>query len=697
MLRKTHIIAISVFGLMTTPAVASPTSMTADEARHLISRTGFGAAPHEIAGMIGMSYEDAVAQIMSGLDQGPTRPMPAWVDDWAYPFEQIWTLDQRSTDLFYTNRWLELEQLTAWWLAEMATTPSPLTERLVMFWSDHFANSFDAHENPQWTGKQNRFLRTHAAGNFADLADGMLHDPAMLVYLDNTQNFKDAPNENLGREFLELFTLGEGRGYTQDDVRAAARMLTGTTIQDHGTPRVILDEEGFDAGKKTIFGQTGRFDANDLVSLTLAHPEFGPYIVEKLWLTFVSDQIDQAEIDRLTVLWKANDLDLKPLLQDLFLTDAFWDKANRGRLVKSPLEMLIGTTRTFGLSMADARDLIWIAEELGQQPFLPPNVGGWPHGTAWINEATASARASTLTYLVYELEPSDVDVAPPMMAMTDEGGSPIVAANPGDLRIGQVFASYVEMREEGHGYGGSFTLYDVGFGGHNWRSISVWLEHDEEENFTSLFIYTGDCEPDCFTGFPIDDEEPGWVAYMPYDGFLDELPDITDADRALMQAVASHLPTLLSQTDGSVAYEYSEYEEPGRPVSADTYVQAAEIFKANAERQIGAHDGALVMGFSNPNALGLAGLEQAQAASSLDDYLEGRYERSAVPLIPAVTYADGRAWMNALPGTGPESARAAKAVLAVPRAAQGMREELIVGDPDALLRSLILSPAYQVK
>ena len=694
MFRKTLIVT-SLLALTAAPAIAGPDAMTVDEARHLVSRTGFGAAPHEMTALIGVSYADAVAQILSGLNQGPSTPMPAWVDDWAYPFEQIWTLDQTTTELFYTNRWKEYEQLSAWWFAEMAATPSPLTERLVLFWSDHFANSFDAHENPQWTGKQNQFLRENAAGNFADLAHGMLHDPGMLEFLDNVDNSKDAPNENLGREFLELFTLGEGRGYTQDDVRAAARMLTGTTIDDAGAPRVVLDEEMFDPGKKTIFGKTGRFDADDLVLLTLAHPDFGPYIVEKLWLTFVSDQLDAAEIDRLTGIWLANDLEIEPLLDELFLTEAFWDKANRGRLVKSPIEMLVGTTRTFGLTMADARDLIWIAEELGQIPFMPPNVGGWPHGTAWINEATASGRASTLTYLVTGIKEAAIDSAAPMMA--PEGSQTVVTAHPNDLRVGQVFAPYLEVRDSGHGYGGHFTLYDVGFAGHDWRSISFWLEHNDADPFTSLYIHTGDCAPDCFTGLPLDDEDPDWVSFEPWDGFFDALPNTSDNDIALMQALATHLPALLAQTEGAVTYGYSEDDPNRKAANVDQYVAAAELFAKNTADLIGGHDGALVMGFSNPNALGLAGLEASKAAGSLDAYFEDTREATAVPLIPAVVYEDGRAWLNALPGTGPESSRAAKAILAVPRAAQGMRDELIARDPDALLRSLILSPAYQVK
>lgn len=695
-LRTALLAATSAMCLTVSSGWAAPLALSAEDTRHLISRTGFGASPDEIKSLIGLDADSAVDAILDGISTTTVTPMPTWVDDWDYPYHQIWTLDQTTTELFYTNRWIEREHLSAWWLAEMAATPSPLTERLVLFWSDHFASSFDAHENSQWTARQNRFFRAHAAGNFADLAAGILQDPAMLVYLDNVSNVKDAPNENLGREYLELFTLGEGRGYTQDDVRAAARMLTGTTVSEDGTPRVVFDLDRFDAGKKTIFGQTGRFDTSDLVRLTLQNPAFGPYIVEKLWLAFVSDQPDPDEVARLTQIWLDNDLEIKPLLRAMFLSDAFWDKTNRGRLVKSPIEMLIGTSRSLGLPLADARDLIWITEDLGQTPFMPPNVGGWPDGIDWINEATASGRATALAAMLEQQRGREIaPLSAPMMLNTGDGEN-IVTADPDDLRVGQAFVTYVELRDPGHGYGGSFTLADVGFAGHDWRSISFWMEHNDTDNYTSLYLYSGDCAPDCMPNLPVGDDDPEWLSFEPWDGFADAYPDETGHDHALMRALATHLPALIASTGGQVVYGPNADDPTARPVELAPLVTAAEVFAANVTGQMGPSDSDLVWGFSRPNVLGLAGLDDARE-DGVGTYLESTSADRALPLVPPVVYASGRDWLNALPGTGLESARAAKTLLAVPRAAGGQRDELIAQDPEALLRHLILSPAYQVK
>ena len=161
-------------------AIAGPDSMTFAEARHFLARTGFDPAPHEATALIGRSYESAVEAALDGISARPVLPMPEWTTDWLYPSEQVWALGNSATDVFFMMRWQEIEELSAWWLAEMAATPSPLTERLVLFWSDHFANSFEDHENSQWMARQSVFLRKHAAGDFRELLHGRLFDPAIL-------------------------------------------------------------------------------------------------------------------------------------------------------------------------------------------------------------------------------------------------------------------------------------------------------------------------------------------------------------------------------------------------------------------------------------------------------------------------------------------------------------------------------------
>ncbi len=692
---KRYLVATLLLGTIAGPVTAGPDAMTAKDARHLIARTGFGAAPAEVNAMIGLSYAEGVARIIGGLRTTPKRPMPAWTDQWDYPADLIWTLGQTQTDLFYTARWEEMHELSAWWIAEMVATPSPLTERLVLFWSDHFANGFEAHEKSQWLARQNRFLRTHAAGNFAALAQGMLHDPAVLEYLDNGSNIAAAPNENLGREFLELFTLGEGRGYDQNDVRAASAMLTGLTIADEGRPETTFNRDDHDGGPKTIFGQTGRFGPADLTPLTLHNPAFGPYIVEKLWRALISDQPDPAEVTRLTKLWKHNNLELRPLLTALLLTDAFWAEENRGRLVKSPMELLVGTTRTLGLERADARDLIWMAEDLDQILFQPPNVGGWPEGTAWINDATALARATTLTHLL-SFEDDDHQNPGGLMMSAPTKPKP-VAVGPSDLRVGQVFATYVEIRDPGHGFGGHFTLFDLGFYGQDWRSLPVWLEHHPEDVYTSLSIYIGDCAPSCLSSLPPLDDDPHWVEIETDALLSEETLHVSKEDAAFLRALGGHLPDLIAQTGNQIPFRAIPSEPEHVPADLARFVVAAIHLSDAVQSSIGGTTGRLVAAQSAPGVIGVPGDGAIADVAAMEAYMDATDAARRQPLRPAHAHSSAQDWLNALPGTGPQSVRAADMLLAVPRPAEGQRDALVATDAEALLRQLILSPAYQVK
>ncbi len=684
--------ATSALALLAGTAMAGPSSMTVEEARHLISRTGFGASPTEIKALTGKSYAEGVALILSSVSDAPSTPMPAWVNAPDYPFEYVWLMGQTAEELFYANRWMDIEELSGWWLSEMVATPSPLTERLTLFWHDHFATSFETVENPQWMARQNQFFRANAAGNFADLANGILKDPAMLVYLSNTENFADSPNENLGREFLELFTLGEGRGYTQSDVEAAARMLTGHSIAELSSPVYTFYPEDHDRGRKTLFGKTGRFGAEDLVEMTLAHPEFGPYVVEKLWQTFISDQPDAAEVERLTKLWRENDLELTPLLEELFLTDAFWAVENRGRLVKSPTELIVGTLRSLGTPYENAIGLAWLSYDMGQGLFFPPNVGGWPQGVDWINDASATARATTLSYFAFD---DDVDALSPRSMMANANTTTTTSSSPDDFRVGEVFA--VELEKHDEGLGGLFVLYDVSFGGETWRSLPVWVERNTEEDYAGYGLLKTDCQPTCLIS--LDAEDGDWVWYGPWAGALqDDLANVSKTDLKLLQAVAMHLPKLIETTENQVSWQPDpemddpDYEAP----DMSEVVAMAQMLADDSADAIGQSRAKLVQGLRRPGLLGLEGYSEVGSLDDIDGYLEEAEQLRIQPAIPAVVYPDARAWLDDLPMSGLESRRAETALLSVPRQSQGKRDEMIASDPEALVRALLLSPEYQV-
>jgi uncharacterized protein (DUF1800 family) len=670
------------------PLWAGPESMTYEEARHLVSRTGFGAAPDEISAMVGKSYTDGVTEILAAVQTTPQHPMPAWVDGWAYPTDQIWALGNTASDLFFTNRWMDIATMQKWWLREMIETPSPLTEKLVLFWHDHFAANAGRHEDPQWAARQNRLFRTHAAANFADLATGILEDPGMLVFLTNTENDRVAPNENLAREFMELFTLGEGRGYTEDDVVQAARALTGHTVDRFGARNYIFDPEAHDHGIKTILGNTGRHNADDLPRIVMNDPAFGPFIVERLWQAFVSNTPDPDEVARLTDIWRAADWEMKPLLRAMFLSDAFWSAKNRGTLVKSPVDLMVGSVRTLGRAVPYLDDLNWALGDLGQELFFPPNVGGWPEGINWINDATASARATMLTYMLgYDPVPRD---AGSMMMMQPQSASAPTTLAPEDLAIGQVFI--IEASKWGEGSGNlAVTLFDVSFGSYRWRSITFGAEiyaADEME----FSLHVSDCVPECFARWHRQTQAPfGWLWFHSRQIQQNDTDWMTDADRVLLAALMGHFPDIIASTTGQRAWT------EGSGLSLQEAENTSQRVADFAGETLGPPQGQLLLAATPPVALGLGGINvSGMSEKEAERYVEEREAALNISATPRYEYQSAEAWLHAVKAGGFDSLRAQSALLALPLPTEGQRMERVASDPEALIRHIVLSPYYQL-
>ena len=380
--------------------IAQPAgALSWEEGRHLLSRTGFGAPLAEIERLLALERSAAVDRLLAESRTRPILPPPAWAEGPRPPYlnQQDWTRERK--DAFREDRRGEVHQLKTWWLAEMTVTPSPLSERMVLFWHNHFTS---AAEGPFWSHMlyaQNALFRERGMDSFAALLDGIVRDPMMLRYLDNTTNRKGKPNENFARELMELFTLGEGN-YSERDIREVARAFTGWTVTRANNHGFVVDAKQHDSGNKTIFGKTGNFDGNDVAKMLLAHPATARFVVAKLWREFISDAPDAAAVERLAKSFRDSGYAIKPLLREMLLSREFWDPANRTALIKSPVELIVGTIRTFELPIADLEALPNFAKRLGQDVFDPPNVKGWPGGKMWINPQSLLVRHQTIERLL---------------------------------------------------------------------------------------------------------------------------------------------------------------------------------------------------------------------------------------------------------------------------------------------------------
>jgi uncharacterized protein (DUF1800 family) len=398
-LTRLALCAMVVFLPALAAAQAPATPLSAEDARHLLVRTGFAALPAEIAKFQGLTRAEAVRRILAETRTEAATPTPAWTreaPDLRRPNRMASPEERRA---WLRKRVEEGVELVGWWYREMATTPSPLTERMTFFWHNHFTSAFRKVRLPLLLYRQNVTLRQHALGNFAKLVHAMAADPAMIVYLDSLQNRRGYPNENFARELLELFTLGEGQGYTETDIKEAARAFTGWSLERE-TASYRFRPFLHDDGEKTFMGRTGRFNGTDIVEIVLKQPRVAEYITEKAWREFVSEKPDPAAVTRIADKFRASGYEVKVLLGELLMSPHFWAAENRGRLVRAPVELIVGTLRQFDLPQPDNRTLVLLGRALGQEPFNPPNVKGWPGGTAWINANTLLIRQQLLRRLM---------------------------------------------------------------------------------------------------------------------------------------------------------------------------------------------------------------------------------------------------------------------------------------------------------
>lgn len=362
-----------------------------EEARHLLARTGFGGDLSEIEGLTKMDRADAVDHLFGGVGQhAVTSPSPEVLS--GLPSMQgMKGLSADQKKAIRQERKEEAFALKGWWYQELLATPSPLTERMMLFWHNHFTSSVKKVKWPALLYRQNVLLRRHALGSFRDMLFQIAEDPAMMLYLDTQTNRKDHPNENFARELFELFTLGEGQ-YSEQDIKEAARAFTGWHVALRHGGGVTFHRLQHDGGVKRILGRSGTFGGDDVLAILLEHPQCAVYLTNKLWMEFVSAESDSLEIERLASIFRNNRYQVKPLLRELLLSPHFWAMENRGTLVKSPVELLVGTARMFQFPVKDTEAFAKYGKRLGQDLFDPPNVKGWPGGTRWITSTTLLAR-----------------------------------------------------------------------------------------------------------------------------------------------------------------------------------------------------------------------------------------------------------------------------------------------------------------
>jgi uncharacterized protein (DUF1800 family) len=376
---------------------AAAQELGADAARHLLNRTGFAASPAEIDSFARLTREQAVDRLLRQATTVAQTPPPRWVDEPILPPYKLRAMSQEERmreQRLNVERGFELRE---WWFREMLNGPSPFTEKMTLFWHNHFATSQQKVRYGQLMYRQNVTLRRHALGNFGAMLKDVARDPAMVVYLDSVQNRRGQPNENFAREVMELFTLGEGQ-YSEQDIKEVARAFTGWSL-DRETGEFMFRRMLHDGGGKTVLGRSGAFDGEQVLDILLQQPQTAEFITRKLWKEFVSPTPEDEEVHRLARLFRNSRYDIRTLMRAMLTSDAFYAPQNRAVLIKSPVEFVVGTLKQFDIETRTLRPFVLASALLGQNPMSPPNVRGWPGGEAWINSSTLLGRKQLIDRL----------------------------------------------------------------------------------------------------------------------------------------------------------------------------------------------------------------------------------------------------------------------------------------------------------
>jgi uncharacterized protein (DUF1800 family) len=370
------------------PPPALEGSITLAQARRLLWRAGFGPQPGQAEALAGQSLQEVVFALTrpagTAVMQGPEptneegnalQPADAWGDD------------------------------HCWWLDRMIRSDQPLIERMTYIWHDWFANSNEKVNSQQRMLDQNNLFREHALGSFHDLFLAVTSDPAMLIFLDGIYNSAEEPNENYGREMMELFSLGADRGaYTEEDVKEMARTLSGWTAawtESSGLQNFHFEPERHDSSEKTVFGQTGNWNWEDAVRLCVTHPLHASFFVSKLWSYFVPSPPSESTLAALEGLYNSSSYSIRAVVEAILVHPDFLDGPE---LVTPPVVYNAGLLRAVG-RFIDTTAWTWLSASAGQQLFYPPNVSGWDF-TRWLDTSTAKARWEMATFVTAKSYPN---------------------------------------------------------------------------------------------------------------------------------------------------------------------------------------------------------------------------------------------------------------------------------------------------
>lgn len=344
------------------------------------------------------AVEIEVAHVLRRVSLGPhASQVDRWRDDGVDALIE-WSLDAEAlpsdpAEGIGPDDW---EALLGGWVRQLRNPAAGLHERMTWFWHGHFTTSADKVGDVPALWRQQRLLRRHALGNFRELVRDITTDAAMLMYLDGDGSIAEAPNENYSRELMELFTLGHGQ-FAESDVRAGALALAGWSVDHEDGWKVRFTQDDALRREVTFLAQRGRLGVDEVVDAVCDHDACAPFIAAKLHAHLVGVEPSPDRLADLARTFRNHGLEIKPLVAEIVTHPSFRDPALvRPRLPAEWLAAALAATGNVG--QADASDHYWF-DQIGQVPYSPPSVAGWPGGVRWLSASQSLARAAMVSWM----------------------------------------------------------------------------------------------------------------------------------------------------------------------------------------------------------------------------------------------------------------------------------------------------------
>lgn len=384
--------------------------LTLIQVYHLLRRATFGVSHEVAAGFVGKKASEVVDRLLSNAEAKKSPEAPYWANT---------SIKDSESDKLGKFQYDYNEDLMQWWIKLMSKDSDSVLEKMVLFWHGHFVSQYDICNIiiAPIMYRQNDLFRKMYLGNFGTFLEKITIDGAMLLYLNGNSNIKDAPNENYARELMELFSMGIGN-YTEDDVREAAKILTGWKIviyNNHGEAyQPTFDVNKFDTGTKTFFGE--KFEVNypvnkenvyknsiqQLIAVILKKKskEVANFMCNKLYRALVysnPEKVDQQVITNLANIFISSNFDLKAVVSAILKSKHFFDPQNVGVQIKSPAETVVGFSKNFVVEELFQRQMM---SQMGMQLLSPPNVAGWKGYRSWMTTKTYPYAIKYLTEII---------------------------------------------------------------------------------------------------------------------------------------------------------------------------------------------------------------------------------------------------------------------------------------------------------